>query len=521
MFVEKLLQAGGLIYVAASVWLLIYGLNAYVLVGLMLWHRRRQTQQDRRVRSAFDPKDHALPRVTTQLPIFNEKHVVARLLNAACALDYPPDRHEIQVLDDSTDETGAITAALVATLRAAGHDIHHLRREHRQGYKAGALAAGLKVATGEFVAIFDADFVPEPDFLRNTIPFLLADPRCCFVQTRWGHRNRSFSLLTELQSIGIDGHFVVEQPARAWQGMFCNFNGTAGVWRTAAIADAGGWRADTLTEDLDLSYRAMLRGWRPHYLLDCVTPAEVPIDINAFKAQQRRWATGSIQCALKLLPQVLRRREIGIFTKVQACLHLTHYLIHPLILIMTLLVLPLVLARGVLLAEVLTLPLAAVVVVALLGPSTLYVVSQAVTTGRWQRALLLMPLLIGVGIGLAFNNTLAVGQALLGHRNGEFVRTPKLGAHAESGAGAAATGGTTQVPVTRIGDYRPPRNRIFVGELFMGAWAFAACAVFTITVGPGSGLLVAVQAIGFTAVGSISAAHRYGRGLPSLFRHAR
>jgi len=471
MFLKVLL----VFYIAASVGLLVYGLNAYVMLGLMVPRRKRQAALDRDIRARYALSGDDLPRVTTQLPIYNEKNVVARLLRTVCAFDYPPDRHEIQVLDDSTDETSAVIAALVAELQAAGHDIQHIRREHRTGFKAGALAAGLQVATGEFVAIFDADFVPPPHFLRHTVPFLLADPRCCFVQTRWGHRNRNFSLLTELQSIGIDGHFVIEQAARAWQGLFFNFNGTAGVWRAAAIADAGGWRADTLTEDLDLSYRALLRGWQPRYLLDEVTPAEVPTDINALKSQQRRWATGSIQCAMKMLPTVLARPDLGVFKKIQAALHLTHYLIHPLILTLTLLVLPLIMLRGVAFADALTLPLVGVMLIAMFGPSTLYVVSQAVTGGRWLRSLLLMPLLIGIGIGLAANNSLAVARALLGRKGGEFVRTPKLGSLAETRSRVGPTGD---------GEYRQPLSKLFLFELFLGLWALGAFGSFVATIGP-------------------------------------
>ncbi len=491
------------IYIAASFGLLVYGINAYVMLGLMVPRRKKQAAADRKISETFALTGDDLPLVTTQLPIYNEKNVVARLLQAVCAFDYPRDRHEIQVLDDSTDETSTVVATLVAELRTAGHDIHHIRREHRQGFKAGALAEGLHVAKGEFVAIFDADFVPAPDFLRSTIPFLLADERCCFVQTRWGHRNRHFSLLTELQSIGIDGHFVIEQAARAWHGLFFNFNGTAGIWRTAAIADAGGWKADTLTEDLDLSYRALMRGWRPRYLMNYVTPAEVPTDINALKAQQRRWATGSIQCAVKMLPAVLAQPDIGVFKKIQAALHLTHYLIHPLILILTLLVLPLVRLRGVVFSDALTLPLMALVLVAMFGPSTLYVVSQAVSGGRWRRSLWLMPLLIGIGIGLAANNSLAVARALLGLKGGEFVRTPKLGAQAE-GQSSAQTAGD-------IG-YRQPLSPLFIFELFLGVWALGAFATFVVTVGPGAGILLLIQALGFTAVGVLSVLHgRRGR----------
>ncbi len=490
------------LYIAASVGLLVYGLNAYIMVFLMVPRRKRQAVKDQEILAQHALTESSVPHVTTQLPIYNEKNVVARLLRAVCAFDYRRDRHEIQVLDDSTDETSFLVAELVNELQVLGHDIHHIRREHRQGFKAGALAEGLKVAKGEFVAIFDADFVPPPDFLQQTVPFLLADTRCCFVQTRWGHRNRNFALLTELQSIGIDGHFVIEQSARAWHGLFFNFNGTAGIWRTAAISDAGGWKADTLTEDLDLSYRALLRGWRPRYLMNYVTPAEVPTDINALKSQQRRWATGSIQCAMKMLPRVLVRSDLGIFKRIQAALHLTHYLIHPLILILTLLILPLILLRGVAFADILTLPLVVVMLAALFGPSTLYVLSQAVTGGRWVRTIMLMPLLVGIGIGLAVNNSLAVARALLGLKGGEFVRTPKLGSQAED-----KTGKIGQASSIGNGGYRQPLNWMVLFELFMGVWALGAFTSFVIKVGTGGGFMLLVQAWGFSAVGILSIMH--------------
>jgi hypothetical protein len=256
----------------------------------------------------------------------------------------------------------------------------------------------------------------------------------------------------------------------------------------------------------------MLRGWRPRYLLDYVTPAELPTDINALKAQQRRWATGSIQVAIKMLPRVLRRPDIGVFKKIQAALHLTHYFIHPLILVLTLLVLPLVLARGVTFADSLTMPLVTVMLVALFGPSTLYVVSQALTTGRWLRAIFLMPLLIGIGIGLAANNSLAVARALFGLKGGEFVRTPKLGAQAEDRLRAGA-GPTTETCAAGNSGYRSPPSRMYLLEIFLGLWALVACGAFVVVVGPGSGLVLLVQALGFTSVGVLSLLHRHNHGL--------
>jgi cellulose synthase/poly-beta-1,6-N-acetylglucosamine synthase-like glycosyltransferase len=502
-YLDLLLSAALGIYVTASLMLLVYGLNAYVMIVLYCRSRRRRLAEEKAILERFvaTRTDADLPVVTTQLPIYNERNVIERLLRAVCAFDYPRDKHEIQVLDDSTDETTECVAKLVAELRRDGHDVHHIYRADRSGYKAGALAAGLDVARGEYAAVFDADFVPPPDFLRNTVPFLLEDPRCGFVQTRWGHRNRDFSLLTMLQSIGIDGHFVVEQPARSWNGLFCNFNGTAGLWRIETIRDAGGWKADTLTEDLDLSYRALLAGWHPRFLRDVITPAEVPTDINALKAQQRRWAKGSIQVALKLLPTVLRDRNIRPFKKIQAALHLTHYMIHPLILVMTLLVLPLIQLLQFRFTSPFTAPLVAVMLLALFGPSSMYLFSQVVSGQNWKRALLVMPALVTLGIGLAVNNSRAVLDAFLGGKS-EFVRTPKLGEFAEMPSPGSAPA-TQQHCIA----YRLPLNRLFVFEIIMGIWAMASFLAYLIMIDSFAGALLLVQAVGFTYVGVVSVKH--------------
>jgi len=485
------------LYTAAAAALAAYGVNCYVMMALFARRRRQAREEESALLARFAqrPPEAAWPVVTTQLPIFNERNVIERLLRAVCAFDYPQGRHEIQVLDDSTDDTSELVGRLVAQMREAGHDVHHIQRTHRTGYKAGALAEGLKVARGELVAVFDADFVPQASFLRQTVPFLVMEPRCGFVQTRWGHRNRSFSFLTMAQSIGIDGHFVVEQSARAWNRLFLNFNGTAGIWRKAAIADAGGWSADTLTEDLDLSYRTQLAGWTARFLFGVVTPAEIPTDINAFKAQQRRWAKGSIQTALKLLPTVLRRADQPLFKRLQAVLHLTHYLVHPLILTMTLLVLPLLLwARGELFGGWIMVPLAGLLTAALFAPSSLYLFSQRMAGRSVLKTIPYLPGLMALGVGLAVNNTRAVLEALTGHKSG-FVRTPKLGSGAEAEAPAS------------VRRYRLPLSGLFWIELFMGAWGLAGFAAYLrltrFVVGP----VILIHALGFTYVGLLSLVH--------------
>jgi len=485
------------LYAASSVLLYIYGINSYVMIALFLRNRSRRRDEERSILERFSANwsDEDLPTVTTQLPVFNERNVVERLLLAVCAFDYPKEKHEIQLLDDSTDETVMIAGDLIADLNAQGHDVKHIRRQKRKGFKAGALAEGLRQAAGEYVAIFDADFVPPPDFLKRTMPFLLEEKQCGFVQTRWGHRNSGFSPLTFAQSVGIDGHFVVEQSARAWNGLFFNFNGTAGVWRKRAIEDAGGWMADTLTEDLDLSYRTLLAGWGSRYLLDVITPAEIPTNINALKSQQRRWAKGSIQTAMKLLPTVWKRPDLALFKKIQATLHLTHYLIHPLIFLITLLVVPLLYVVQIRFSALYVAPIVALMFLALLGPSTLYVFSQGVTHGNWRRTLLWMPALMSLGIGLAVNNTRAVFEGLMGRR-GEFVRTPKLGSQAEA-SGA----------IRDNRSYRQPLSRLFMVEILMGLWALSAFLGSISVVGFAASPFLLIQAVGFTYVGLTSIAH--------------
>jgi len=398
--------------------LLLYGLNAYVMIAL---HWR--TSRGRHAVPA-PPDVSVWPLVTVQLPLYNERYVARRLLQAAANLDYPSDKLEIQVLDDSTDDTKGIVAEMVQRLQARGVDIAHIHRVERTGFKAGALAAGLEKARGEFVAIFDADFVPPSDFLRRTIPHF-AESRVGVVQTRWGHLNQDFSLLTRAQSLGIDGHFGVEQTARCRGHLLLNFNGTAGIWRRSAIEDAGGWAHDTLTEDLDLSYRAQLRQWQILYVPEIVCPAELPVVISGFKSQQRRWAKGSIQTAVKLLPLVLSS-ELSLWTKYQAFVHLTYYMIHPLMLVVVLLSIP-AFAVGGLMPSKTALALKSIVfALASVGPACMLIYAQLVLPARrWHHALWLPSLLV-IGVGVAWSTSLAVLSAFWS-RDPHFVRTPKFG----------------------------------------------------------------------------------------------
>ncbi len=415
------------VYIAASAGLFVYGVNCYVLIGLYLRKRRATAQGNAEVVAdaarRFE-RPGALPMVTTQIPIYNEANVAERALRAAAAIDYPLDRHEIQVLDDSTDETREIVDGTARELRAAGHFITVVRRERRSGFKAGALAAGLETAAGEFIAIFDADFVPPPRFLRDTLPFFFQDERLALVQGRWGHLNDLESPLTRAQAIAIDGHFMVEQSARTFNGLLMNFNGTGGLWRRAAIDDAGGWTADTLTEDLDLSYRAQLAGWHMHFLSELEVPGELPAGLAAFKSQQFRWAKGSIQTAGKLLGRIWRSNR-SVWVKLQASLHLTHYAVHPLMLLTAVLALPAMAGVPVAGFGFLGAP-ALVMVLAIIAPNSMYLVGQRSLYPGWAARLRWLPALSCLGIGISASNTRAVFEALIG-RTSDFIRTPKRG----------------------------------------------------------------------------------------------
>jgi len=399
----------------------VYGSHRYVMAYLYFRHKYRLPTPKGRF--------ERLPRVTIQLPIFNEMYVTERLIGAVAKVDYPRDLLEIQVLDDSTDETQGIARACVERHRAEGLDVSYVHRTNRKGFKAGALENGLALAKGELVAVFDADFIPAPDFLRRTVHYF-TDPGIGMVQARWGHLNREYSALTQAQAILLDGHFVIEHTARNRSGRFFNFNGTAGIWRREAIAGGGGWQHDTLTEDLDLSYRAQLAGWRFLYLPDLVTPAEVPVEMNAFKSQQHRWAKGSIQTALKLLP-LIRRSDVPWEVKKEAFFHLTANVGYLLMIPLTILLPITVVVRvshgwyEVLLLDIPFFAAATFSVVAF------YAASQAEQGRSWWGRVKYVPLVMALGIGLAVNQARAVVEALMGYETG-FTRTPK---HGVRGAG--------------------------------------------------------------------------------------
>jgi cellulose synthase/poly-beta-1,6-N-acetylglucosamine synthase-like glycosyltransferase len=403
-------------YFIVLILLASYGMHRYTLVYLYYKKKKNKT-----VEPAENFSD--LPRVTVQLPIFNEQYVVDRLLQAICRLEYPREKLDIQLLDDSTDETVEVARGLVEHYAAQGHPVRYIHRTNREGYKAGALHEGLKSATGEFVAIFDADFVPPPDFLLRTIQHF-TDPKVGMVQTRWTHINRNYSFLTEVEAILLDGHFVLEHSGRARHDVFFNFNGTAGIWRRRAIEEAGGWQHDTLTEDTDLSYRAQLKGWKFIYRQDIECPAELPVEMTAFKTQQARWAKGLIQTGKKILPRVLKSDQ-PFRVKLEACYHLTANLSYPLMVILSVLLLPAMVIRfyqGWFQMLYIDIPL---FLASTFSISSFYLVSQRELFPKtWPRALLYLPFLMALGIGLTLTNTIAVLEALVGKQSA-FARTPK------------------------------------------------------------------------------------------------
>ena len=445
----------------------VYGLHRYYLVYLYYKHARNIP----RVTDQLEP----LPHVTVQLPMFNERYVAERVIEAAGRINYPLDRLEVQVLDDSTDDTVSIAAAAVERLRERGIDAVYIHRDNRIGYKAGALAEGLEKAKGELIAIFDADFIPDTETLYDTVHYF-SDPAVGMVQARWDHINRDVSLLTKAEAILLDGHFVIEHGARCRSGRFMSFNGTAGVWRKTCIADAGGWQHDTLTEDLDLSYRAQMKGWRFLFLSDLSSPAELPPDIQGFKDQQHRWAKGGAQTCRKLLPTILKSKLPGKI-KLEAFFHLTSCTVYFYMVILVLLLFPALwmhrvyhggstVSGGGWLLEI------ALFLVATCSVSTFYACSQRELLRGWRQSVMYLPWLMSLGVGISLNNARATLEGLFGGES-EFVRTPKFGVDGQPGTSWK-----------RLTAYRPSRKlkiQPFV-ELGIGLYLFWGLA-FCITAG--------------------------------------
>jgi cellulose synthase/poly-beta-1,6-N-acetylglucosamine synthase-like glycosyltransferase len=426
-----------ILYIAILCAVAVYGLHRYILVYLYVKHRR----------DVYEPKGAfiALPRVTVQLPMYNEDIVAERVIKHSCLIDYPLDRLEIQVLDDSTDHSADIARKACEEWAAKGYPIKYLHRTDRKGYKAGALAEGMKQATGDFIAIFDADFIPPRDILQNVVNYFV-DDKIGMVQVRWDHLNRDASILTKSQAIFLDGHFVIEHTARNRSGRFMHFNGTAGVWRRTCIDDGGGWEHDTLTEDLDLSYRCQMKGWQFVYLPQFCAPAELPPEMIGFKQQAHRWTKGSFQTAIKLLAKVLRSKHLSYGVKTEAFFHLTNTLVYPLTVLLTLMIYPIfymysdtVHYQAPLKPGVHSNPdwgsyifSVSLFVLATCSASTFFVFGQRELFGKnagW-RTVLYLPFLMALGVGMGLNNAKAVFEAIwsaVRRKPSEFVRTPKYG----------------------------------------------------------------------------------------------
>jgi cellulose synthase/poly-beta-1,6-N-acetylglucosamine synthase-like glycosyltransferase len=428
-------------YLAVLLGLSAYGVHRYFIIYLFLKNRKRKAVPA----GSFE----FLPKVTVQLPIFNEIYVVERLLRSVSEIDYPKDLLQIQVLDDSTDDTRAMTTRCAEDLRQRGFDVQLIQRVDRTGFKAGALAAGLDSADGDFLCILDADFVPQPELLKRTIDFF-TDPNVGMIQTRWGHLNRGYSILTRVQAMFLDGHLLLEQTARSRSGRFFNFNGTAGIWRRSCIVEAGGWQHDTLCEDLDLSYRAQLVGWKFIFLPDVVTPAELPVDMNGFKSQQHRWTKGSIQTCKKLLPRIWRS-QLSLPIKIEATGHLISNFAYLLLACLCVLLHPSTGGpqTGWVRALLIDIP---IFLTASVSVAVFYVCAQRELHPRtWMKEMLLLPCLLALGIGLSLNNARAVLEALFNHKSG-FTRTPKYGIERKSQSWRACK-------------YRPLRSALPMAEL--------------------------------------------------------
>lgn len=477
------------INVLVVVFLAVYGLYYLVLLLLYLRHRRET--------DVTPPVDlSALPHVTVQVPVYNERHVIERAIDHVAALDYPRDRLHIQVLDDSTDETSRLACTRAALYRRRGVDVEVLHRPDRSGFKAGALDWGLSRSRGEYVAIFDADFCPRPDFLLRTVPHFLERPRLGFVQGRWTYLNVDYSLLTRAQTLAFDSHYNIEQTARSRSGLTVLFNGAGGVWRRRCIEEAGGWRSDTLCEDMDLSYRAQLAGWKPLYLPAVEVPAEIPPQVTALKHQQARWARGTTQVLRKLGPAILRSREFKLAQKIMALIPLCGYMLHPLLLLNLLSSLPLALA-----SESVRGSLGALGALAW-GPILVYIIAQQQLHTKWWRRLLGLPVLSLLMAGIAWRITREVWHGLT-HWGGTFVRTPKFRLEGRAGqwTGSGYSRQTGGKPV---------------GEIALALYALGTVVAALVTANYGLIPLTLVYAGGFIVVAWMELTQtREGREAPA------
>ncbi|MEE8255509.1 MAG: cellulose synthase family protein [Nitrosopumilaceae archaeon] len=468
------------LFIIAAILITAYTCNFYYLAFLS--GRRKER---------LDIVQIDAPTITIQLPIYNEKYVAARLVDAVCAMDYPKEKMQIMILDDSDDETVELLENLVNKHQKNGYDIVHVRRGTRKGYKAGALKHAMKFTNTEFVAIFDADFIPPKWYLKKAIPYF-AKPNIGLIQCRWGHLNENYSALTQAQALSLDFHFLIEQRAKSNSHLFMNFNGTAGIWRKECIDDAGGWHTATLVEDLDLSYRAQMKGWKCLFVPNIVVDAELPVQMNGAKRQQFRWAKGSIQCAVKLLFDILVKRKIAIEAKLQVFVQLTRHIVFPLMLIQFL-TLPILLASDVNLYIVSVLPALTIAAYLAMGPGAYLLVIHRMYKKNWKYKAKALPYLLIYSIGMSVNNTIAVFDAVLGKKN-EFLRTPKYGI-------------IKKTDDWRDKAYNLPFTKTTLLEIFFGIYGIMGIFIAIFSNNPIFVPIIALHVIGFFYISFQSISH--------------
>ena len=468
------------LFILSAIVITAYTCNFYYLAFL-----------SRKRKDVLSQTDWGTPSVTIQLPIYNEKYVAKRLVDAVCNLDYPKDKMRIMVLDDSDDDTVELLGDVVNDYEKQGFKIEHVRRGTRKGYKAGALKYAMKTTDTELVAIFDADFIPPTWFLKRAIPHF-SKSNIGLVQCRWGHVNENYSAITQAQALSLDFHFLIEQKAKSNSHLFMNFNGTAGIWKRDCIEDAGGWHTATLVEDLDLSYRAQMKGWKCVFLPDVVVNAELPVQMNAAKRQQFRWAKGSIQCAIKLLSDIALKRKVAVEAKIQAFIQLTRHVVYPLMLIQFL-ALPILLAGQVNLYVISFLPAITIATYLAMGPGAYIMIMQSMYHKSWKSKAKILPALLVYNAGMSVNNTVAVFDAVLGKKN-EFLRTPKYGMLKTKND-------------WKDNAYNLPFSQVTLLEIFFGVYGILGIFIAVFSNNPIFVPIIGVQAIGFFYIAYMSLSH--------------
>jgi len=478
------------LFILSAVIITAYTCNFYYLTYLSI--KRKEI---------FTTIDVGTPTVTIQLPIYNEKYVAKRLVDAVCAMDYPQEKMRIMVLDDSDDDTVKIIDDAVDEYKRQGFQIEHIRRGTRKGYKAGSLKHAMQTTDTEFVAIFDADFIPPNWFLKRAIPHF-SKSNIGFIQCRWGHVNENYSAITQAQALSLDFHFLIEQKAKSNSHLFMNFNGTAGIWKRECIEDAGGWHIATLVEDLDLSYRAQMKGWKCIFLPNIVVNAELPVQMNAAKRQQFRWAKGSIQCAIKLLTEIIIKRKVAIEAKIQAFVQLTRHVVYPLILVQFL-ALPVLLAANMNLYLVNVIPALTIATYLAMGPGAYIIIIQSMYHNSWKSKVKILPALLVFNAGMAVNNSVAVFDAIFGKKN-EFLRTPKYGI-------------INKEDDWRDKAYNLPFTKTTLLEIFFGIYGLMGIFISIFSNNPIFAPIIGLQTVGFFYIAYMSLSHtRFKRNKSSV-----